>query len=498
MTPLFWHCQFSHQAIRIRNRIRTRDSPPSPKYTAVTFLCFIFLLPDQLVSAISPEFYAHHVSLDVPHYVRIAAALMRNLFLGVELNLSALAVNKLLNAYYSFNTLIDNYKTQKFTEVKHEVPFHGGFVIVMALFEKRKLRHDVAGFLKAAKEHGAFVIGVNTLRLDAESFNSGLFDVYIERDNFGRDFGSYQAGFSYLFDNDINKNCQRVMMINDSIYFSKKGMPEFIKLMSSSQSHILGATENYDDIHHLGSFCISFSQKVVSDPRFIAYWQEYKRTNVRPRIIRKGEMELTSMLHRVNPENGNLPVAYDFRRLERMLQDDRFLQSYVLKTRWGDDRIVISKSISEYLETDKSALDFYLANAMDVFDLDKIKIKSNKELRERVLNDISISEFIGKIDFNHVPFAVDFRRSIVALCLKAYTDSSQIHSNCVSLYSMGLPIIKIDLLYRSLASYGDIERIKQMLPDDEKDDFLSRVTAKGPGHNFLRGFQKLSFDYGYI
>lgn len=422
------------------------------------------------------------------------------------MNLSVLATNKFLNIYYSLNTVVDNYKTKKFTETKIENSFGGGFVIVIALFEKTSLRKDVIKFLETAKEIGAFIIGVNTLSLKKQSYENGLFDVYIERDNFGRDFGSYQAGFNYIFDNEINIKCDRVMMINDSVYFSLKGLSEFVTLMSSTENDVLGATENHHDIHHLGSFCISFSKKVVSNQKFISFWRNYRRTNVRPKIIKKGEMALTSMLRSINEENGYLPVAYSVTKLEKLLQNDDFLKSYVSKIRWGDERVVISKSLSDCLFANKSAKDFYLRNFEEVTKPNEestIDDASNKNIKtdnlmDFVHNDVGLISFVRNIDFNATESSRAFKSSLIACCINLYSDSSQIHSNCISLYSMGLPIIKMDLIYRSLASYADVERIKSMLPDEEKDDFFFRLTNKGSGLSSHKGIKLTSFMHGFI
>ena len=128
-----------------------------------------------------------------------------------------------LFSYYGFLSYRDSKKTVKFENVLHKKEFAGGKVMLLALYEKTVLRNDTLELLKEAHEQGIFVIAVNTLKLNAENFVPDLIDVYIERDNFGRDFGSYQAGMKYFFATKIAEKCERLLIINDSVFFSKKG-----------------------------------------------------------------------------------------------------------------------------------------------------------------------------------------------------------------------------------------------------------------------------------
>ena len=83
------------------------------------------------------------------------------------------------------------------------------------------------------------------------------------------------------------------------MFFSKKHIHKFIADMLSSPCEVLGATENYEIEHHLGSFCIAISGGVLNAAKLKDYWKGYRNTDVRPVVIKTGEMEFSKVLKRV-------------------------------------------------------------------------------------------------------------------------------------------------------------------------------------------------------
>ena len=134
-------------------------------------------------------------------------------------------------AYYTYYTYLserERMTTKRFTNIVHEKSFTGGRVMLLALYEKTNLRNDTIELLKEAKRQNVFIIAVNTLKLAPANYCPELIDAYIERDNYGRDFGSYQAGMKYFFDKKIGEACERLLIINDSVFFSVKGLSKFV------------------------------------------------------------------------------------------------------------------------------------------------------------------------------------------------------------------------------------------------------------------------------
>lgn len=166
-------------------------------------------------------------------------------------------------------------------------------IILLALYQKGRLRPDIMRLLHVAKAQGLYVIGVNTLKLKDPDALRGLVDCYIERPNFGRDFGSYKSGFLHVFSRKWDKTCPRLIMLNDSVFYSTRGLEKFINDLSTSDVEVLGGTENYEIEYHLGSFCISMAQSVLRSARLKSYWNSYRLTDVRPVVIKQGEMRLS-------------------------------------------------------------------------------------------------------------------------------------------------------------------------------------------------------------
>lgn len=137
------------------------------------------------------------------------------------------------------------------------------------------------------------------MKVNSLAGSEDYIDCYIERYNYGRDFASYQKGFTYINQRGWSDICPRLLMVNDSVFYSVKHNRGFLAEMLSSTVSVLGATENHEVAHHLGSFCIAFSGDVLRNERFRKYWDSYQPTDIRPAVIRRGEMELSETLRRI-------------------------------------------------------------------------------------------------------------------------------------------------------------------------------------------------------
>ena len=123
-------------------------------------------------------------------------------------------------------------------------------ILIIALYENTEIRNDVLNLLKVAKNNNLFIICVNTLKINNMKRYKGLMDCYIERYNFGRDFGSYQEGILYLMKRNLLEECPRLILLNDSVFYSENNLNNFISSLSGTKIDVLGATEN----HEIASF----------------------------------------------------------------------------------------------------------------------------------------------------------------------------------------------------------------------------------------------------
>ena len=140
----------------------------------------------------------------------------------------------------------------KSPKVHFEQSYQGQKILLLALYQKGRLRPDIENLLITAKQLGMYVLAINTLKvLDPNSLKEKI-DCYIELPNFGRDFGSYKKGFLHLFKKGWEKQCPRLLILNDSLFYSKQNLAAFLNQMMNTDIEVLGATENHEIEHHLG------------------------------------------------------------------------------------------------------------------------------------------------------------------------------------------------------------------------------------------------------
>jgi hypothetical protein len=195
--------------------------------------------------------------------------------------------------------------------VHFEQPYQGQKILLLALYEKGRLRPDIENLLITAKSLGMYVLTVNTFKLLKPDSLKDKVDCYIERPNFGRDFGSYKTGFLHVYEKGWEQQCERLLMLNDSLFYSKANLESFIKQMITTEIEVLGATENFDEEYHLGSFCISFSKTIIKKTIFKQYWLSYRNSNLRPKVIENGEKALSMTIKRSISDAASMRALFD-------------------------------------------------------------------------------------------------------------------------------------------------------------------------------------------
>jgi len=174
-----------------------------------------------------------------------------------------------------------------------EAPGRSGPVAVLAMYQDGALRADIRTLAHELRDRGVYVIAVNTGRL-ADGGAALPVDCYIERRNFGRDFGSYRLGLVTAC--RIVPSPSRVMLLNDSVYYARRGLPGFIERLLSSPADVCSATESREVVPHQTSFCMSFSPNCVASPVFAQFWRRYRPSELRPLVVMLGEVRLSRCL----------------------------------------------------------------------------------------------------------------------------------------------------------------------------------------------------------
>ncbi len=365
--------------------------------------------------------------------------------------------------------------------------YNGETILLLALYEKGVLRSDIERLIKKAKELGLYVLCVNTLNLDNPEFRyKHLIDCYIEKYNYGRDFGSYKLGFSYIYKNKFAKKCNRLLMMNDSVYYSERRLGDFISDLVDTDIEVLGATENYEMVHHLGSFCISLSSNIIRHEKIKKFWLKYSNSDLRPKTIEKGEIKFSEQLRECVSSAQNFSALYNIAHLSEYLNNNKDfihiapeLYRKSDKVRWSTPSLREStkKYFKESLLSPKELGNFdnYFIHDFDC--IVNLVVSIDKQYSKEKIK--------GKI-FDAV------KNNLLQTALQG----SQIHQNGIIFFYLGLPIIKLDGLYRGVFSIDDIEKIASLMESDSRIEFKKNIYSKPYGGDNLLGWKKAAFMHG--
>lgn len=383
--------------------------------------------------------------------------------------------------------------------VHFEAPYAGQKIMLLALYEKGVLRPDVLRLLRCAKEAGLYVLAVNTLRLSDPVGVQGLVDCYIERPNFGRDFGSYKTGFLHFYARGWDKTCPRLLMINDSVYFSSERMPKFLDDMMSSEIEVLGSTENYEIEYHLGSFCIAMDHRILEQSRFRKYWKNYRLSDVRPTVIRRGEMGLSKVFKRCVSASSQMDALYGSSRFAAEMDRHSPLMEFAIQNARRSDYNQWKRATPENL------IDFLLARYSVLKHMttpDELSLEASLEdvnRREWIASYGDVVRYVsGRVEDPTLVDESSIRKTLKSLLVEIFMVGSQIHQNGAPLVYLGLPLIKLDGLYRGTYNIEDINTLGSLLNGDEAAEMRRLLMERPFGENTLFGWKRAAFMRGYL
>ena len=385
-------------------------------------------------------------------------------------------------------------------------PLSSKNTVVFALFQKGSLRDDIRVAIKLLKKKGVDIIGVNTQKLTADDIE--LFDYYVERKNYGQDFGSYKLAFTTLFKRK-NFVPQKIIMINDSIFFCREKLDIFFDDLLDKNFDVIGATENFEISHHLGSFCISLSDFVFKGKKFRKFWKSFKVTNIRPTNIFRGEMGLSKVLKESLSSGDKLQVLYSSKRvLDFLDKNDHLLNKFNSMSRRSDRvhwKRPNGKEVINYVLQRLSSKSQLSASG---FLADEWSTKNNFDLDMNIDLDVGTDEY-GYVDgydgfksfFEKYKIDVpeeDLKTAIKFTILNSYREGSQIHQNFIWNFLMGCPILKNDSVYRGMWNMEDVINLKQHMDLEEFEAFSKILLSREFGMTTLKGWRLYAFSAGYI
>lgn len=117
---------------------------------------------------------------------------------------------------------------------------------------------------------------------------------FVERPNFGYDFGGYRDGIRLLWHWAVSPDC--LIILNDSVWFPLDRSETMLASMEASPAAFLGALRHVDlpgtDTEHAGIFLSYFfliKRPVLTSEVFISYWNNYVSTSNKYLTVRRGE-----------------------------------------------------------------------------------------------------------------------------------------------------------------------------------------------------------------
>ncbi|MBS8228676.1 rhamnan synthesis F family protein [Vannielia litorea] len=388
-------------------------------------------------------------------------------------------------------------------QVHCEADYDGRRIMLLALYQKGQLRPDVERLFKAARKEGLYIVAVNTLRLADPSSVEGLIDCYIERPNFGRDFGSYKTGFLHVFNRGWHQKCPRLLMVNDSVYFSEERMGTFLSEMMNSEIEALGATENYEIEFHLGSFCIAMGQPVLQKKAFQNYWHSYRLSDVRPKVIKRGEMQLSKTLKRCVSAPSQFRSLYSSAHYMRRLNEDPELMNISIRNARTSNLLhwerVNATGIVTFLKKN-----FFLSPYDEDLATVGQDIRVEASIKElNALYAVQDAEGIKTILRHLLNDEAVLHESLLDDTIKSnlvqvFMSGSQIHQNAAILLHLGLPIIKLDGLYRGMFNTYDIQRLSKLIAPQEALELQNLLMERPFGGATLIGWKRAAFIVGLI
>jgi hypothetical protein len=371
-------------------------------------------------------------------------------------------------------------------------------IVLFAIYEKEVVRDDVRNALKELHDLDCTIVLVNSRRLTEVSRNeiAQLVSVYIERPNYGRDFGSYKDGFLWIAENMSKDfaNLERFLMLNDSVFFSKVHLKNFLSKLLDSPAPVFGATMNYQNTAHIGSFCISLSSPIVQNKEFQKFWNRYRKTDLRAHTIKYGELAFSKMLAKVSPSEPPLEVLFTGHTVARLIMNNDELLRVVSNSSRVSNRA--GAAIRNNLRVEMMRMDHHI----DFYGSETTIELSNSDHRFSFATTFEdgFEAFRRGVSGNEKNLFDIYKQSVAATIANEFEKGSQIHRNATILPYLGCAIIKLDLEFRGITDSYDRITICNAIDPDEAEELARLLSSRPWGEENLTGWRLSAFQWGHL
>lgn len=356
----------------------------------------------------------------------------------------------------------------------------GGIFCVFHLFVKHRLPASTRRALEALRALDVSLVIVSNGPIPAEDLPllEGLAHTIIIRRNIGRDFGGYRAGVLHVLDTCAP---DRLLVINDSVFFAEKGLAAFFTALCSGGDYV-GAAENHEFGYHVGSYALGFGPRVFRHPEFRAFWQNFKLSELRPKVIKTGEIGLNRLV--IGRIGAKPEVVFSPRRLGLAL--NRLSLVELIDTA---ARMPGSFPERDALKTLRSTAESWFESAED----DGETVNGTRPVdAAAALAGASSDAVLGLV-------AKGYRGKLERGLMDFVFRGSQIHWGALPFVQhLDCPLIKADLVLRGIYGVGELSGFSDLMPEAEYEEFFAMCTRRGVPEQHWGLAHRMMLAVGYI
>lgn len=311
------------------------------------------------------------------------------------------------------------------------------------------------------------------------------------RNNIGQDFGAYRAVTVQLLKEGLNPD--RIIYCNDSIaYIKGTELDQLIQKLINSKYDVVGSFENHEYDHHIGSYLFSISGHAFQNPRVQNFWNDYRPYNIRPYVIKHGEIALSRLLKHCGYR---FDVVYSAERLGEHLYtlDLAHLVELIRYTRPAFrlqpltelmSRTLAARDLSRALASSKAET-IQQPHGTPTIGTYALYRKAIREAGDPNAKTDAVAERLA-------------RDALVDRLMIDVTHTSQIHAGFGLFHRvLGAPLIKKDLLARAIYMEHDCALILDRLPAETRAALMRELVTRGRPLN-VRGFRAFLLRHGLI
>ena len=170
-------------------------------------------------------------------------------------------------------------------------------VAILALFPRKAILNSTLRLIDTLlrdQVHVVCVINISSMSEEWISEISNRNVTLVTRENIGRDFGAYKAGFKFCVDNDLLANATKLIFANDSVFYGENSKTFLQDILNMDESW-LAMFVNYQYHTHGQSFFQIFDKTVFNTQAFAQFWDSYYPSELRHLAINNGEVGLSNV-----------------------------------------------------------------------------------------------------------------------------------------------------------------------------------------------------------